>query len=233
MNNLVKIWQVGKIGYLPSLKLQKVLTDLHLTNSTTTPDTILFVEHPPVYTTGIRTKDYTTDEERKLRETGAEFYRTNRGGLITFHGPGQLVVYPIINLKNFKTSMRWYVCHLEKTVINLCKNLGLNAETSPHTGVWIGDNKICAIGVHGSRFITSHGLALNCSTDLNWYRHIVPCGIKDKGVTSLSEELGRDVSIEEIIPLFLRSFSKVFNCSYASFPTDQISDILSSIKQSS
>lgn len=232
MQKLVKIWQVGKIGYLPSLKLQKCLADLHHT-AASVPNSILLVEHPPVYTTGIRTKNYTSSDEIRLKETGAEFYRTNRGGLITFHGPGQLVVYPILNLKHFKSSMRWYVCHIEKTIINLCQNLGLKAETSPHTGVWIGDNKVCAIGVHGSRFITSHGLALNCCTDLSWYRHIVPCGIKDKGVTSLSEELGRNVSIEEIIPLFLKSFSEVFNCSYADFPNDQIVDILSVIKQSS
>uniref|UniRef100_A0A1Y1KUY8 lipoyl(octanoyl) transferase n=2 Tax=Photinus pyralis TaxID=7054 RepID=A0A1Y1KUY8_PHOPY len=110
--------------------------------------------------------------------------------------------------------MRWYVCHLEKTIINLCENLGLKAETSPHTGVWINDNKVCAIGVHGSQFITSHGLALNCCTNLEWYRHIVPCGIKDKWVTSLSKELNRHVSIDEIMPLFLNSFCKTFNCTY-------------------
>ncbi|CAG9772945.1 unnamed protein product [Ceutorhynchus assimilis] len=148
----------------------------------------------------------------KTWKVGAEFYKTNRGGLITFHGPGQLVVYPILNLKHFKPSIKWYVCHLEKTIIHLCQKYGLTGETSPHTGVWIGDNKICAIGIHGSRFITTHGLALNCNTDLGWFDHIVPCGIEGRGVTSLSKELKRNVSIDEVIPEFVDSFCTIFEC---------------------
>ncbi|KAF2904453.1 hypothetical protein ILUMI_01721 [Ignelater luminosus] len=230
MTQLVNIWQVGRIGYLSSLRLQQHLVNAHQTKASV-PDTLLLVEHPPVYTTGIRTKEYTEDDERKLKQTGAEFYRTNRGGLITFHGPGQLVVYPILNLKNFKTSLKWYICHIEKTIIHLCQNLGLKAETSPHTGVWIGDKKICAIGVHGSKYITSHGLALNCCTDLNWYKHIVPCGIKNKGITSLSEELGRKVTIDETVPLFLNSFSEIFDCTYANLPDHEVDNLLSSVKE--
>lgn len=170
------------------------------------------VEHTPVYTIGIRTKHYALKEEENLRRLGAEFYKTNRGGLITFHGPGQLVVYPIINLKRFKPSIKWYVCTLEKVVIDICQQYELNAETSPHTGVWVNDKKICAIGIHGSRYVTTHGFALNCSTDLEWFSHIVPCGIEGKGVTSMSQELCRTVSPCDVLPQLINCFAKGFNC---------------------
>lgn len=167
--------------------------------------------------------------------------------MITFHGPGQLVAYPIINLKNYKTSMRWYVSSIERSVIDVCEKLGLKGETSPHTGVWIGDNKVrsglvfvavsidcalqvCAIGVHGSRYITTHGLALNCNTDLKWFEHIVPCGIEGKGVTSLTRELGRAFTVEEAIPLFIDSFCKILGCSYVNYPAEEACNILAQIK---
>lgn len=144
MKNIVKVWQTGKINYGQSLKLQKYLADMHHKNIPMS-DTILLVEHPPVYTIGIRTKDYTIEDEALLKQKGAEFYRTNRGGLITFHGPGQLVVYPILNLKHFRPSMRWYVEHIEKTIITLCHKFELQAQTSPYTGVWINDKKVMLI----------------------------------------------------------------------------------------
>ncbi|KAK4881000.1 hypothetical protein RN001_004319 [Aquatica leii] len=229
MSKLVKICRLGRISYLDGIKLQKTLIDCHRYNTSSTVDTLLLLEHPPVYTIGIRTKGYTIDDEKRLLKTGAEFYKTNRGGLITFHGPGQLVVYPILNLKNFQASMRWYINQLECTIINLCKHFGLKAETSPYTGVWVRNNKICAIGVHGSRFITSHGLALNCNTDLAWYEHIVPCGIEGKGVTSLTKELGRCLCVDEAIPVFLKSFSNTFDCSFLNSEEDEVSEILSKI----
>ncbi|KAJ8918166.1 hypothetical protein NQ315_011624 [Exocentrus adspersus] len=230
MERLIKVWQVGRISYSNGLKLQKHLASLH-NNGNYLCNTLLCLEHLPVYTTGIRTEQYTEDDEIKLKELGAEFHRTDRGGLITFHGPGQLVVYPILNLKHFKPSVRWYVCNIEKSIIKLCGAFNLEAETSPHTGVWIKDNKVCAIGIHGSRFITTHGLALNCNTDLNWFNHIVPCGIEGKGVTSLSKELNRDVTVEEVLPIFLDSFSEIFNCSYVNFPKEEADNILEVINR--
>ncbi|XP_018580103.1 putative lipoyltransferase 2, mitochondrial [Anoplophora glabripennis] len=229
MERLVKVWQVGKISYSNGLKLQKHLANLH--NGHFLCNTLLCLEHPPVYTTGIRTKQYTESEENTLKTKGAEFHRTNRGGLITFHGPGQLVVYPIINLKHFKPSVRWYVCSIEKTIIKLCNAFNLEAQTSPHTGVWIKDEKVCAIGIHASRYVTTHGLALNCNTDLTWFEHIIPCGIEGKGVTSLSKELSRDVTIEEVLPVFLNNFSEVFNCSYVNFPKEEADSILDIINK--
>ncbi|CAG9857375.1 unnamed protein product [Phyllotreta striolata] len=228
MERLVKVLNVGVLDYTKGLKLQKYLASLH--NKTIgINNTLLCVEHPPVYTTGIRNKQYTEDDVNKLKAKGAAFHRTNRGGLITFHGPGQLVVYPILNLKHFKPSIRWYVSSIEDTVIELCKKFDLNATKSPHTGVWIGDKKICAIGVHGSRFITTHGLALNCSTDLNWFDHIVPCGIEGKGVTSLTEATGELVTIDETLPEFLECFKLVFDCEFQSAGPDERNAILERI----
>ncbi|CAH0553360.1 unnamed protein product [Brassicogethes aeneus] len=228
MERLIKVWHVGKIDYAKALKLQKYLAKLHNGN-THVNNTLLCLEHPPVFTTGIRTKQYTLEEENRLKNTGADFFRTDRGGLITFHGPGQLIAYPILNLKHFKPSVRWYVCHIEKTIIKVCKAFGLNAETSPHTGVWINDNKVCAIGIHGSRFVTTHGLALNCTTNLKWFKHIVPCGIEGKGVTSLSHELNKDVSINDVLPTFLDCFAKTFDARFIDFPKNEAEEILNKI----
>lgn len=211
---MVKILQIGEMNYFSALKLQNVLAEHHKSNllSNEKSNFLILVEHNPVYTIGIRTKNYSIKDEEKLRNLGAEFFKTDRGGLITFHGPGQLVAYPIINLKCFNVSLRNYVGLIEKTVIDCCTNFGLVAKTSPHTGVWISDKKICAIGVHCSRYITTHGLAFNCNTDLDWFSHIIPCGIEGKEVTSLTKELGYNVSIKDVIPNFIRSFSKLFSC---------------------
>lgn len=219
---LVHVLRTGHIKYAHGLNLQKFITSTFSEqNESKFKNILILTEHQPVYTIGIRTKDYTIDDEAHLRSLGAEFYKTNRGGLITFHGPGQLVAYPIINLKDFQPSIRWYVCHLEKTIIDLCKKLNLNATTSSDTGVWIDDRKICAMGVHGKRYITSHGLALNCNIDLEWFDHIVPCGLTGKGVTSLSKELNRNVSISETTPLFLNSFKQTFNCQLTELSDDE------------
>lgn len=216
MSQSISIRNLGRMSYNRALEVQNQLANQikkSIEENNPQKGTILLVEHdPPVYTIGIRTKDYTIKDENNLRNLGAEFYKTNRGGLITFHGLGQLVVYPILNLKLFQPSIRWYVGQIEQTVIDLCKLYKIEAETSPHTGVWVRDKKLCAIGIHGSRFVTTHGLALNCNTDLDWFSHIVPCGIEGKGVTSLSQELGRIVTVEETIPLLLKSFSERFQC---------------------
>ncbi|XP_064086908.1 octanoyl-[acyl-carrier-protein]:protein N-octanoyltransferase LIPT2, mitochondrial-like [Macrobrachium nipponense] len=172
--------------------------------------TLLLVEHLPVYTTGIRDV-YSEEDETRLRSLGAEFYRTNRGGLITFHGPGQMVAYPILHLASFQPGIKWYVCALERTIIRTCRSLDVLANTSPHTGVWVGDNKICAVGIQG-RHVTTHGIALNCNTELHWFQNIVPCGIPDKGVTTLSKELNRNVGVEEVVPHFLKAFADIFQC---------------------
>lgn len=201
------------MSYNQCLKLQNHLSE-SLKNSTVKEcGYLIIVEHQPIYTVGIRHQNYDSQLEHKLKQLGAEFIRTNRGGLITFHGPGQLIAYPILNLKFFKTSIRWYVSNLETTVLNLCNSTyGLNATTSSDTGVWIGNHKICAVGVRCSRYVTTHGLALNCSTDLSWFNHIVPCGLHGKGVTSLSAILEKEISVDSVLPHFFQQFSECFTC---------------------
>jgi len=175
------------------------------------PHTLLLLEHKPVYTVGLRSKEYSTEEEERLKALGADFHRTNRGGLITFHGPGQLIAYPILYLPAFNPGIKWYVCALERTVIRACREMGVITQTTQDTGVWVGNNKICALGIQG-RHISSHGLALNCNIDLTWFKNIVPCGLQGKGVTSLSQELERDVNVQEAEVHLLKAFSEIFNC---------------------
>lgn len=214
---LVNVVHLGRMGFMKANCIQNRFARQHLDSMKGVPgvkgeNVLLLVEHEPVYTTGIRSEEYSKEDEKRLTDLGAEFYRTNRGGLITFHGHGQLVAYPVLNLHNFKPSMRSYICSLEKTMIKTCQKFGLQAHTTENTGVWIGDRKIGAIGVHGTRFVTTHGISLNCNTNLDWFKHIVPCGLKGKEVTSLSREKGYDIKVEDTYGPFLESFQQVFGC---------------------
>lgn len=221
--------KLGTLSYEAGLKLQNFVAKNHILGSGDL-NTILLLEHTPVYTVGLRTANYDKNIENKLRTLGTEFYRTNRGGLITYHGPGQLVAYPILNLKDFKLTMKSYIVSLEKSIISLCNSLNLKAYTCEHTGVWINDRKVCAIGVHGSRYITTHGLALNCSIDvLKGFEHIIPCGIEGKGVTSLSKELKKSYSVNEAADAFLNFFCDTFNCTYIHMPKEENDNLLTDL----
>ena len=183
---------------------------------------LLFVEHPPVYTLGKSgSADHLLLSEEELQARGFTFVRINRGGDITYHGPGQLVAYPIFDLDEFFNDVHRYVRSLEEVIIRTLADFGLRGERDPgYTGVWLaGDpsrrqpkRKICAIGVHLSRWTTMHGLAFNVRPNLTHFGHIVPCGIAeaDRSVTSLSVELRRPVEIEEVLPVVQRHFQEVF-----------------------
>ncbi|XP_035429725.1 putative lipoyltransferase 2, mitochondrial [Spodoptera frugiperda] len=229
---MVKVWKLGLMSYDTAFKIQMALARKHLDavlkGQDSTCDTLLLVEHKPVFTVGIR-DDTPKNEVMRLRALGAEFRKTNRGGLITFHGPGQLVAYPVINLKHFKTSVKWYVTSLEETVINVCNELGIKGTRSPYTGVWVDDNKIAAIGIHASRYVTTHGISLNCDNDLSWFNNIDPCGIEDKGVTSLTKESGVECSVEKVTPIFLKCFNKVFGCETEEIDLKTQEEILNSV----
>jgi lipoyl(octanoyl) transferase len=174
-------------------------------NTDPTPNYFLFVEHPHVYTLG-----KSGDEGnllvsgQRLTERGAQFYRINRGGDITYHGPGQVVGYPILDLDNFFTDIHKYLRLLEEMIILTLAEYGLQGERSKgETGVWLDvgtpqARKICAMGVRASRWVTMHGFALNVNTDLSYFDLMIPCGIRGKGVTSLSRELGRHIPMEEV-----------------------------------
>ena len=183
-----------------------------------TTNHLLFVEHPPVYTLGKSGKiEHVLINEEQRTEKGIEFYQTNRGGDITFHGPDQIVGYPIFDLEKFYTDIGRYLRELEEVIILTLAHYDIVAGRSAgETGVWIDalekgkERKICAMGVRCSRWITMHGFALNVNTDLAYFNHIIPCGIQNKKVTSLKEELGREVSMEEVKALLKMNFEKVF-----------------------
>jgi lipoyl(octanoyl) transferase len=174
------------------------------------PDVLMLLEHPPVYTAGRRTDPtHLLLAEADIERLGAELHHVDRGGSVTFHGPGQLVGYPIMDLGPRMDVLR-YLRDVEETIILACADLGVEVNRNRDTGVWDGDRKVCAIGVRTSRSVTLHGFALNCSTDLSWYGAIVPCGLSDRGVTSLTELAGRRITVEDALPAVARRFAEVF-----------------------
>ncbi|MFK7921443.1 MAG: lipoyl(octanoyl) transferase LipB [Bacteroidia bacterium] len=182
---------------------------------------LLFCEHPHVYTLGKSGKEahLLVDEEERSR-LGISYYKINRGGDITYHGPGQITGYPIFDLEKFRTDIGWYLRSMEEVMIRLLADYGLEGMRSQgETGVWLdvgkeNVRKICAMGVRCSRWITMHGFALNVNTDLRYFSYIVPCGIVDKGVTSLATELNRTVPINEVKSLLRGHFADVFGLVY-------------------
>jgi len=183
-----------------------------------TPNYLIFCEHPHVYTLGKSGKpEHLLLDEQGLKEKRASYYPINRGGDITYHGPGQIVSYPILDLDNFFTDIHLYLRTLEEAIILTLADYGLTAGRYPgYTGVWFDadtDNarKICAMGVRCSRWVTMHGLAFNINTDLDYFKNIIPCGIDDKAVTSMQKELGREVDINEVKKILKHHISVLFN----------------------
>ena len=183
---------------------------------------LLFTEHNPVYTLGKNGKEeHVLINEAERAEKGVEYFHINRGGDITFHGPGQLVGYPIFDLDQFKPDLNWYLRSLEEVVILTLAQYGLQGERSKgETGVWLqpgvkgSERKICAMGIRCSRWITMHGFAFNINTNLSFFDYIVPCGIQDKKVASLETELGRSVEMNEVKEKMKKNFVKVFDISF-------------------
>ena len=177
----------------------------------------LFVEHPHVYTLG-KSGDLSNLllNKRQLKEKGATFYKINRGGDITYHGPGQIVGYPILDLENFFTDIHKYLRLLEESIILTIAEYGLKGERSTgETGVWLDAGtpfarKICALGIRSSRWVTMHGFALNVNTNLGYFDHIIPCGIRGKAVASMEAELGKKLNLEEVKTKILTHFKALF-----------------------
>ena len=222
LNRTLRVQRLGLVEYVPTWQLQEALMDATLavksqnrqaeiadTAPVSTPNHLLLCEHPHTYTLGKSGKpEHLLLDEAALTAHEASFHRINRGGDITYHGPGQLVGYPILDLDNFRPDIHWYLRMLEEAVIRTLAEYGLNAgRIAGLTGVWLGweadapnPRKICALGVKCSRWVTLHGFALNVNPDLTYFGHIVPCGITDKAVTSLAQELGdaASVSVAEV-----------------------------------
>jgi len=183
---------------------------------------LLFCEHPHVYTLGKSgASNNLLISDEMLKRINATYYHINRGGDITYHGPGQIVVYPIFNLEAFGITLKEYIHKLEEIIIRFLKSYGISAtRLEGATGVWLDvgvmgrERKICAIGVRASRFVTMHGLAFNINTDLNYFSYINPCGFIDKGVTSLQKELGRLIDMQEVKESLKRLFESEFGINY-------------------
>ncbi|MBE2231279.1 MAG: lipoyl(octanoyl) transferase LipB [Chitinophagaceae bacterium] len=220
---------LGKMPYRDAWDFQESLlkANVELKSGSSGADTrhhLLFVEHPPVYTLGKSgNKDHVLLSDAELAANQIEFFHTNRGGDITFHGPDQLVGYPILDLEKFYTDIGLYLRNIEETIILTLADYGIRGDRSKgETGVWLDpeipgqERKICAIGVRCSRWVTMHGFALNVNTDLGYFSHIIPCGIVNKKVTSLQKELGRSLDMEEVKMKVKKNFGIVFNADIVS-----------------
>ncbi len=203
--------RLGLMDYRRAWSLQKSLALLR--GREAVGDTLLLVEHPPVYTLGRRGKEiHLLVPKEKLAREGVDVVRVDRGGDITFHGPGQLVGYPILSLKERSGGASRYLRDLEEVLMRALKMLGVaSGRWERLTGVWVGEEKIGAIGVKiGAQRVTEHGFALNVNTDLRYFHQMVPCGIRDRGVTSLERVLGRKLSLEEVVSPLVQAFGEVF-----------------------
>lgn len=209
----LNVHRLGRVGYREALELQGRIMEAR--QERRIPDTLLLLEHPHTLTFGSRQRpEHLLVSPEELAHRGVGLYPTRRGGDITYHGPGQIVGYPIVELKLPGRGVHWYVRGLEEVLIRTLASYGIEGERSPgQTGVWVGREKIAAIGVEVKRWVTRHGFALNVTTDLTYFDLIVPCGIPDKGVTSMERLSGRAPDQVEVEDEILRRFVEVFGYS--------------------
>lgn len=204
---------LGFLGYHEAWDIQKQVAEEVISGA---PGTLLLVEHPPVLTLGASFHSENLLFTREQIEAGGvQVHETDRGGDVTYHGPGQLVMYPIFDVSRHGKDLHMWLRDLEETQIQLLAGLGIEARRfAPHTGAWVGDEKVAAIGVKIRKWVSLHGIALNCSNDLKEFGLIIPCGISNYGVTSVSRLLGRTFSVEEAKPLATRAFESVFGLNF-------------------
>ncbi|KAM3186679.1 hypothetical protein ACTXT7_003819 [Hymenolepis weldensis] len=239
---IVRSWFLGRVGYNRALRLQKQLVEINTRSNNKCPAyTILMVEHSPVYTIGLRSEEYSEKQQEELQNHGAQFIKIARGGLITYHGPGQLMAYPIINLRGSELvgkGLRWYVEALEQAGFETCeafkpdtfqKGSKLFPDKTAATGVWLNEhNKVMSIGVHATRSVAYHGVGLNCSSEpLKWFDRIVPCGLTNCKMTSLEAVTEAKLTPDDVAPtLSEHLFGNLFKhegdleCTYADFLTE-------------
>lgn len=227
MRNRIEIFDLGRMPYRQAwdiqsdaqkrLIYQKLAVRDNPELKKKIPDSLIFVEHPHVYTLG-KSGDAANllKGMAELKEIDAEFIENDRGGDITYHGPGQVVGYPILDLDRYFTDVHKYLRYLEEVIIKTCADYGIEAgRIKGLTGVWVGDEKICAMGIRCSRWVTMHGFAFNVNTDLTYFDHIVPCGIRDKNVTALNKILGGKVDAEDVKSRIAHHFSTQFGADIA------------------
>src|SRR5205814_5496272 len=208
----LEVRRLGVVPYAEALEVQKALVEERRAGRV--PNLLLLLQHPPVITLGVRksSRANVTATDAQLAARGVEVHDTGRGGDVTYHGPGQIVGYPIIDLRPDRCDVHRYVRDLEEVMIRVCADYGVTAgRIDGLSGAWVGSGKIGAIGVRISRWITSHGFAFNVSTKLDDFQLIVPCGIADRGVTSLGKETGRELSIADVEERIIHRFAEVFD----------------------
>ena len=224
------VCHLGRVPYEPAWRLQeqvqeRLIAAKRAEPAEPIPHVLLLLEHPPVYTIGKSgDADNVQVSEKRLEELGATFHRIGRGGDVTYHGPGQLVGYPLLDLDRFFTDLGRYLRTLEEVIIRTCGAYGVTGtRVDGRTGVWVGpddrglERKICAMGVRCSRWVTLHGFALNVTTDLDYFDHIVPCGIDDRGVTSLEQEQSDAVDVDAVRGPLVRHFAEQFDASVTEY----------------
>jgi lipoyl(octanoyl) transferase len=207
---LCALEQLGLVDYGAALELQR--ERVRQRKAGIIPDTLLLLEHPHVYTLGRNAlPENMLVSAEFLASRGAQIFHTDRGGDVTYHGPGQLVGYPILDLTKHRRDISWYMRSLEEVFIRTAHDYGIEAGRSAGApGVWIGNDKLTAVGVHLSRWVTSHGFAMNVNTNLQYFEWIVPCGLHGRGVTSLAKLLGHAVDMEEVMERVVKHFGAVF-----------------------
>ncbi|MFZ1518036.1 MAG: lipoyl(octanoyl) transferase LipB [Ignavibacteriaceae bacterium] len=212
---------LGLIDYKDAWDLQKSVHQLRVENKI--DDVLFLLEHPHTYTLGkTADKENLVGDKKYLDENKISVYDIDRGGDITYHGPGQIVGYPIISLTNWQQDTHKYLRALEEVIIKVCAEYDLDgSRVDKYTGVWLDDRKICAIGIKVSRWITMHGFAFNVNTDLKLFNGIIPCGITDKDVTSLNRELKKEISLNEVKEKIIHHFDVIFNYDQIEFKTKE------------
>ncbi|WP_103666076.1 lipoyl(octanoyl) transferase LipB [Gracilimonas amylolytica] len=222
---IIELYDLGHASYQPVWDLQKSIQQRLIdekraeqkgkSNRKRLGDILLFVEHPHIYTLGKSgSEEHMLRSMMELQQLEAEFLKIDRGGDITYHGPGQIVGYPILDLDRHFTDVHRYLRYLEEIMIKVCADYGFEAHRiEGQTGVWVNNEKICAMGIRCSRWVTMHGFALNVNTDLRYFNNIVPCGIDDKSVTSLQALSGKEIDAEEVKERIIFHFEEVFEVS--------------------
>lgn len=209
----LEVRRLGVVPYAEALALQQALVEERKAGRI--PDQLLLLEHPPVITLGVKTRNdrsHIVATEEDLEAQGVEVFESGRGGDVTYHGPGQLVGYPILDLRPDRCDVHQYVRDLEEVLIRTASAFGITAGRVPGlTGTWVGREKLAAIGVRISKWVTSHGFALNVGTNLDHFGLIIPCGIADRGVTSIARQTGRAVEVAQVIPPVIEAFASVFD----------------------
>ena len=220
--NLVSVADIGRTRYADAWKLQQELWKLR--HAGAVGDVLLFTEHEHVYTMGKGgDANHLLATGNELKETGVDFFEIDRGGDVTYHGPGQVVGYPIIDLNQYVPDLHRYLRNLEETIIIALGEFGIEGTREEGlTGVWVKGEKIAAIGVKASRWVTMHGFALNVNTDLSRFSRIIPCGIFHKGVTSMQAILGKTVSLQDVQRSLTESFGSVFACRTETYKREEL-----------